>query len=69
MQIALSDSFIAVKDWAGLQRLVNSGNWGTVDFLRNALAARALREQGNEPESAAQWNEAMKKIAADPATP
>jgi cytochrome c-type biogenesis protein CcmH/NrfG len=66
VQIALSDSFVAVKDWVGLQRLVNSGNWGTVDFLRNAISARALREQGNNPESAAQWNEAMKKIAASP---
>lgn len=66
VQIALSDSFVTAKDWAGLQRLVNSGNWGTVDFLRNALSARALREQGNEPEAAAQWNEAMKKIAANP---
>lgn len=66
VQIALSDSFVTAKDWVGLQRLVNSGNWGTVDFLRNALSARALREQGNEPESAGQWNEAMKKIAANP---
>ena len=66
VQIALSDSFVTAKDWAGLQRLVNSGNWGTVDFLRNALSARALREQGNEAEFAAQWNEAMKKIAANP---
>ena len=66
VQIALSDSFVTVKDWAGLQRLVNSGNWGTVDFLRNAISARALREQGNHPESAAQWNEALKKISANP---
>ena len=65
VQIALSDSFVTVKDWPGLQRLVNSGNWGTVDFLRNALSARALREQGNEPEAASQWNEAMKKISAN----
>ena len=66
VQIALSDSFVTVKDWVGLQRLVNSGNWGTLDFLRNAIAARALREQGNAPESAAQWNEALKKIAVSP---
>jgi cytochrome c-type biogenesis protein CcmH/NrfG len=66
VQIAVSDSFVAMKDWAGLQRLVNSGNWGTVDFLRNALHARALRELGNEPEAAAQWNEALKKAGADP---
>lgn len=65
VQIALSDSYVSVRDWTGLQRLVNSGNWGTVDFLRNALHARALRELGNQPGSAAQWNEALKKVAAD----
>ena len=65
-QIALSDSYVGAKDWTGLQRLVNSGNWGTIDFLRNAIHARALRELGNEPESEAQWNEALKKVAADP---
>jgi cytochrome c-type biogenesis protein CcmH/NrfG len=66
VQIALADSFVGVKDWASLQRLVNSGNWGTVDFLRNALHARALRELGNQGDSASQWNEALKKVAADP---
>ena len=62
VQIALSDSYVGAKDWTGLQRLVNSGNWGTVDFLRHALHARALRELGSEPESASQWNEAMKEV-------
>jgi cytochrome c-type biogenesis protein CcmH/NrfG len=65
VQIALSDSLVATKDWTGLQRLVNSGNWGTVDFLRNALHARALRELGNETDFASQWNEAQKKVAVD----
>lgn len=62
-QIALSDAFVTQRDWAGLQRLVKSGNWGNVDFLRNALSARALREQGNDSDSSAQWNEAVKKVA------
>ena len=65
VQIALSDSFVLVRDWTGLQRLVNSGNWGTVDFLRNALHARALREMGDETDFSAQWNEALKKVAVD----
>jgi cytochrome c-type biogenesis protein CcmH/NrfG len=64
VQVALSDAFATEKDWAGLQRLVKSGNWGTIDFLRNALSARALRETGNAPDSAAQWNEAVKKVSA-----
>jgi cytochrome c-type biogenesis protein CcmH/NrfG len=65
VQIALSDAFVTSKDWNGLQRLVNSGNWGTFDFLRSALHSRASRELGDEPESAAQWNDALKKVAAD----
>lgn len=65
VQVALSDAFVSSRDWNGLQRLVNAGNWGTYDYLRNALHARASRELGNEPEAAAQWNEAMKKIAGD----
>ena len=65
VQIALSDALVTEKDWRGLQRLTNSGNWGTVDFLRNALAARAFREQGNTIDSNAQWAESMKKVAAD----
>jgi cytochrome c-type biogenesis protein CcmH/NrfG len=66
VQIALSDAFVGAKDWTGLQRLVNSGNWGTVDFLRHALHARALRELGSESDAAAQWNEALKLVSADP---
>jgi cytochrome c-type biogenesis protein CcmH/NrfG len=66
VQIAVSDAYVAAKDWTGLQKLVTSGNWSTVDFLRNALHARALRELGNPADSAAQWNEALKKVAADP---
>jgi cytochrome c-type biogenesis protein CcmH/NrfG len=66
VQISLSDTYVTSKDWNGLQRLVNSGNWGTFDFLRSALHARASRELGDEPESAAQWNDALKKVAGDP---
>jgi cytochrome c-type biogenesis protein CcmH/NrfG len=65
VQVSVSDAFVTEKDWAGLQRLVKTGNWGTIDFLRNALSARALRESGNEPDSAAQWNEAVKKVSAN----
>ena len=64
--IALSDSYIAAGDWAGMLRIVKTGNWGAIDFLRTALAARASRELGNHSESAAQWNEAVKKVGATP---
>ncbi len=63
--IALSDSYVALKDWPGLQRLVKTGSWGNVDFLRNALSARALRELGSEAESAGQWREAVRKVTGN----
>lgn len=66
VQIALSDAFVGARDWVGLERLVSSGNWGTVDGLRNALHARALRELGNTADAAFQWNEALKKVSGDP---
>lgn len=63
--IALSDSYIAAQDWSGIQKLVKNGKWGSLDFLRNALAARALREQGNQIDATSQWNEAVKKVSGD----
>lgn len=60
--VALSDAYVAVGDWKGLQRLTKSGNWGNLDFLRVALQARALRELGDTAESTAQWAEAVRKI-------
>lgn len=65
VQVTLSDAFVTERDWNGLERLVKSGNWGNIDFLRNAHSARALRETGNEPDSATQWNEAVKKVSAN----
>jgi lipopolysaccharide biosynthesis regulator YciM len=64
--LALADSYIAARDWEGMQRLVKTGNWGGLDFLRNGLAMRAAREQGNEPESATHWAEAIKKVSTAP---
>lgn len=64
--IALSDSYVALKDWAGLQRLTKTGNWGNVDFLRSALCARALRELGNNAEADGQWRDAVRKLGGNP---
>jgi len=61
VSIPLADAYITVRDWEGLDRLVKKGNWGELDFLRNALSARALREMGRDLDSNAQWTEAIKK--------
>jgi cytochrome c-type biogenesis protein CcmH/NrfG len=64
--LALSDAYVAARDWTGLQKLVKSSNWGPLEFLRCALAARVSRELGDESEGAAQWAEALSKVSAEP---
>ncbi|CAA9241429.1 MAG: hypothetical protein AVDCRST_MAG42-1724 [uncultured Chthoniobacterales bacterium] len=64
--IALADSYISARDWSGMQRMVKSGNWGGLDFLRSALAMRAARELANDSEAATHWNEALGKVSTNP---
>lgn len=66
--IALADSYVAMHDWAGLLRLTKAGNWGTLDFLRSALAARAYRELGQESDAKAQWTDAVRKVTGNTRT-
>jgi Flp pilus assembly protein TadD len=65
VSVALSDAYVAARDWAGLQRMVKGSNWGAIDFLRSALWARALRELGSQPESVVQWRDAVKKVTGN----
>ena len=60
--LALADSYIAIRDWEGLQRFVKNANWGPLDAVRLALYSLALRELGNTSDAATQWTEAIKKI-------
>ena len=64
--LSLADAYTAARDWEGMQRLVKTGNWGSLDFLRNGLATRAAREQGNESEATSQWAEAIRKVNSAP---
>ncbi len=64
--VALADSYVAARDWQGMQRIVKEGSWGSLDFLRSALAARAARELGDRAGSGVLWSEAVKKVSANP---
>lgn len=61
--LALADSYMALRDWEGLQRFVKNANWGGLDYVRAALHSRALRELGNSSDAATQWAEASKKVS------
>ena len=64
--VNVADAFIATSDWKALAEFCRGTNWETSDYMRNALAARALRELGRAQESSQQWNEAVARVSARP---
>ncbi len=56
----VADAFVATGDWNGLFEFCAAPKWENVDYIRNALMAKALREMGQD--STQQWNEAVVKI-------
>ena len=56
---------VELKDWHGLQAAIQPQNWNELEYLRHALVARSLREQGLTEASTAEWGVAL-KIAGDP---
>jgi len=64
--VNVTDAFIATSDWEELAKFCAGTKWETSDYMRNALAARALRELGQAQESSQQWNEAVFKVSARP---
>ncbi len=61
-----AECFMAQKDWAGLQGLLQGGKWEEVDFLRQAILARAYREQRQEFTSQTEWRGAVRAATDRP---
>ena len=53
---------MATNDWDGLRKFCAGTKWDALDYMRNALAARALREVGQVQESSQEWKEAVAKV-------
>ena len=62
----VAEAFIATSDWDGLRKFCAETKWNTLDYMRNALAARALREAGQVQESGQEWKEAVAKVGTRP---
>ena len=62
---AVSDCYAAEKDWAGLEDWCRKTDWGDSDFLRHAVLARSLREQGRTLDAEREWNLARKEMGSD----
>ena len=62
----LAEAFMATSDWEGLRKFCVGTKWDAFEYMRNALAARALRELGQVQESSQQWKEAVAKVGTRP---
>lgn len=62
----LAEAFTATSDWEGLRKFCVGTKWDAFEYMRNALAARALRELGQLQESSQQWKEAVAKVGTRP---
>lgn len=50
---------IELRDWHGLQGTLQNQNWDETEFVRHALLARSLREQGLDAAALAEWSQAL----------
>ena len=57
--LVISQCQMLTGDWKGLQATLSQGNWGGLEFTRHAYMARALRQQGLNAASKAEWDAAM----------
>ncbi len=66
VQLALAESYSSMGDWPRLKALVSDKDWKDLDFLRAALLARCLQEQGDDLQAKDQWNLAVLKASDHP---
>lgn len=59
---------LTAKNWPLVETLAQ-GNWGNLEFVRLALLARTLREQGKVAESARDWDLAIVAAKKQPGAP
>jgi len=66
---AVAMNILAAHDWASLESFTRSGDWGRLEYLRQALLTRALREEGKYTESRGRWMMAANAAAQVPGEP
>jgi predicted Zn-dependent protease len=63
---AIAESYASLRDWPRLRSLVAEGDWDFLDFMRIALFARVLREEGDMLGFRSQWNRAVRAASSRP---
>ena len=64
LPVAEVDCFVTLRDWSGLETRLSEQRWDDQEFVRLALLARALREQGRRELATAQWRRATAAAGA-----
>jgi tetratricopeptide (TPR) repeat protein len=64
--LAEADCYMTLRDWAGLQSRLLGHRWEEQDFLRLAMLARALREQGQTEMAGRNWRMALNAATTRP---
>lgn len=59
LPLAEADAYVALRDWTGLEIRLSGQRWEEQEFLRLALLARALREQGRRETGNVNWQLAV----------
>ena len=66
VSMALADLHLSRADWPALEKTTKTSKWGEADFMRNALLARACREQQETMSASAAWLEAVRAAGNKP---
>jgi tetratricopeptide (TPR) repeat protein len=59
--LIITDCQIALKDWSGLLRVINSQDWRELNFYRLALESLALRSTGQNTAATVAWQKALRQ--------
>lgn len=64
VSVVLAESYGRISDWAALERLTSTGNWGDFEFVRRACHSRGLRGLGKDVAARSEWDAATKEASA-----
>lgn len=66
LPIAEAECYMTLSNWPGLQERLANCRWDEQEFLRLALLARALREQGERENAWRNWRQAVSAAVSRP---
>lgn len=64
-RFALADSFVQLRDWNALRKLLARGSWDRAEPLRLALEAKVARETGDDTGFEKKWGAALAQAEGD----